>query len=470
MTEATNKPRGNLVALGVTQAVVSGSGFVAQVILARWLGPESFGVLGFIVSVTSVLAFAADLNLQVLLAREIAREPETAPRRLGTGLMTIGMTSAVAVALSVALVGLMDGRSYVLLAALVAGFALATAAIKNIVESALQGLRTMQPLMIANFVGRVVYLVATLGLVFAGFDVIGVFVALVIGPLVTSGMLLVWFRRNVGKLERDPISAVPARIRESIPFAMSGLFASVYLASDVLVIKAFWGDDEVGVYRAASLLLMQLGVLAVMLSRGIYPRLAQSLNDPVAAGADVAFTGRIIAVVAVPLGVGGALVGHDLLPLLVGEGYEAGILPFIVLMPILPIRFLNNLLGSSLSALNLQEARTKGAAIAAALNVGSNLAVVPFFGALGAAVTTLASDICLLLYQAWRLAPLVQKVAIWGPLLRLIPATLVMAGLVWVLGDIHVVVRIAVAGAGYGVVALLTRVVSLKDLRELRSI
>ncbi|MFK7930055.1 MAG: flippase [Myxococcota bacterium] len=461
---------GNVIALVLSQVVVSASGFVVQIVLARFLGPESFGLFGFIASVVSVLAFVADLNLQVLLAREVARDTPSAGAGLGNGLLTITFTSSLAVALSVALVGVLDGRPVALLAALFAGLALGTSAARSVVEAVFQGLQNMRPLVVANLVGRVIYLGATLALLALGFDVVGVFAASIIGPLLTAVVLIVLFIRRVGPIQLGPVVAVLPRIRETVPFLLGGLFTSVYLASDVLVIKAFHGDDEVGMYRAASLLLLQLGVVAVVINRALYPRVAKTLGSPEEARIEVAFGMKVLLAVSLPLGVGGLLVGDALLPFLVGVGYESGIPAFLVLMPLLPVRFLNNLLANALSALDQQKERTIGAGVAAGVNVVANLALVPFMGAFGAAITTVASDAVLLVFQAWRLSRSIGMIPFFWPTVRLLPALAALGLVVWLLPDLHVALRVLLGGVAYVVVAWGTGALTLADLRRIRRI
>lgn len=468
--DAAKPARGNLVALAITQILVSGSGLVIQILLARYLGRESYGTYAFLLSVTALFAFVADMNLQVLLARETARDHGRAARFLGTGLLTATLTSLVAVGLTVAYAAVGDGRGSVVFVAIFAGVALGTTAVQTVVEGVLQGLRRMQPFMVANLVGRTLYVVGTATLLLAGMDLVGVFIAQALGPLVTALILLRWFTRNVEPASIGSLREVGRLVRDAIPFSLNRLFGAIYLVSDVLVVKAFWDDGEVGTYRVATLLLLQLPLLAVMLNRGIFPKLARAVGDVDAAGAEVQFAARILLVVSVPMAVGGLMLAGPLLVLLVGDGYDSAVLPFAILMPLLPVRFVNNLLGNALSALNQQVMRTRATGYAAAVNLAANFAVVPFLGAFGAALTTLGTDTLLLVYQAVRLAPHARGVRIVGILGRLVLPTLAMAAVLWLTPDWHVLLRVLAGAIVYGLGSWALRAWRVSDLRALRSI
>jgi O-antigen/teichoic acid export membrane protein len=184
----------------------------------------------------------------------------------------------------------------------------------------------------------------------------------------------------------------------------------------------------------------------------------------------VALALRLLLAVSLPMAAGGLLVGRDLLVFLVGEAYLPGLLAFLVLMPLLPVRFVNNLLANALSALNLQEARTRGTGYAAAINLAANLAMVPFFGAFGAALTTLLTDVCLLVYQGIRIREVVHGVAVVSIVARLVAPLVVMVAVVAFMDGVHVVPRVAVGGVVYALLVVATGGVRLQDLRALRKV
>src|SRR5690606_10770449 len=64
-----------------------GVGFAVAVLLARYLGPERFGILSYAISVTAIFASAGHMGLAGLVVREVVREPHEVPKILGTTFM-----------------------------------------------------------------------------------------------------------------------------------------------------------------------------------------------------------------------------------------------------------------------------------------------------------------------------------------------------------------------------------------------
>src|SRR5690606_22796734 len=64
-----------------------GVGFAVAILLARYLGPERFGILSYAISVTAIFASAGHMGLAGLVVREVVREPHEVPKILGTTFM-----------------------------------------------------------------------------------------------------------------------------------------------------------------------------------------------------------------------------------------------------------------------------------------------------------------------------------------------------------------------------------------------
>jgi O-antigen/teichoic acid export membrane protein len=465
--QARKRPRGNLIALALAQVLVTGSGLLVQVLLARYLGTRIFGTYASILGVVGVVAFLADFNLSVLLARQVARAPEDAPDRLAAGLAAVGLLAWLPLVLTVSWMAITDGRPEVVLASAAAGVASGTLAVRTVTESVLQGLRRMQPFVAAQLVGRGLYVAGTAAALMGGLGLVGVFGAQALGPLAAAGVLLGWFLHRVGGLRWPGLGAVRRLVTDAVPFAANRAFGAIYIVSDLLVVSAFWPDEEVGLYRVASILILQLPLLASILNRGLYPRMSRQAGDPEGAGEVMGFALRILLVTSLPLAVGGMLVAGPLLDLLVGPDYAAAAPLLMVMLPILPLRFVNNMLGNGLSALDRQNDRTRGTFLVAVFNVATNLALVPFLGALGAAVTTVASEVLLLAWQVVRIRPVVGRVALAGPLLRILPGLVAMAAVVVVTAEAPVLARIGLGALGFALVGWVTRAWTLADVKGL---
>ncbi len=462
---------GNLGYLVIAQGIGALVAIIVQVYLARALGREGFGVFSFLVAIASLFAAVAQMNLQLLVARDVARAPEQAGAMLGRGLVTTAALSVLATAGIVVYVALFAGRPGLLLASALAGVALGARSLGVLAESVFQGLRRMGAVASATVISRAVLLAATVVAVSLGAGIPGVFGAQVASGLTALGVMGLVFHRRIGSIVwRTSTSEVRALIWAGRQYGLNQVFSAIYLSSDLLVLAAFRGDGDVGLYRAASLLVIQLPIVALVLNRAVYPRMARLVGDPRAAGAELALEVRLLLAVSLPIAVGGLCVAEPLLVYLVGDAYRAGTPAFLWLLGMVPLRFVNNALGNALSALDRQEARTRGVAVAAFLNLAANLVAVPIYGVVGAAVTTVLTEVVLFVWLARSLGDRVRDVP-WGePLLRAAAPTAAMALVVLAVPGWHVLARVAVGAALYVGLSWLSGAWRAADVRALRAL
>ena len=462
---------GNLVALVVMQAFRMASGLLINVMVMRGLGVEGFGVYGYVLTLVGLTSFASNMGMERLLKREIARDETRAGPMVATGLAATALLSLATGVFIVVWTLLVDGRAEVVGAGALAAVALAIQSIALVPVSAFHAVRRMGLGVGPNAVGRVVLVLATAAFLWAELGVMAVFAAQILDATLT--LIIVWrvYVQRIGTAGmRTAWSDVVDLVRTSVPFGLNALFVSIYLGVDVLLLGLMRDDTEVGIYRGAVMLLSLFPVVADTLSTGLYPRMARHLGHPDRAGAEMRFAARILLAISIPAAVGGVLTAEPVMVFLGGPAFAVSALPFMIMAPLLPLRYLNNGFGMALSALDQQEDRTRGAILAAVVNVGLNLVMIPRYGAVGAAAVTLATEVFLIGFMAWRLLPRITSLHLGETLLRVGVPAAVMAGVIAVLPPTHVLVTIAAGVGVYAVGALATGALRRTDLRDLRSV
>ena len=76
----------NMSWLLASQIIASVFGFIWTILLARYLGVNDYGILGFAISITSILNFLDDLGISTHIVRHIATDYDSAPKYLGNAL------------------------------------------------------------------------------------------------------------------------------------------------------------------------------------------------------------------------------------------------------------------------------------------------------------------------------------------------------------------------------------------------
>jgi O-antigen/teichoic acid export membrane protein len=465
------RPRGNLLALALTRVVIVLSGVVANVTLLELLPRDTFGAYRLIWATVVLATFAANLGLGHHVNAEVSRDPERAQKLVGLGLRTTLLLSA---ATSVALVGWFvltrPGEPEMWMAGGLAALTLAANATSQIVQGAIHGLRRMFLETSAILASRVVFVGSQVALAWAGFGLVELYAGRFVAAVVLWTALLWQFSRHVGRPEID---AEPGETRALLTagraFGATVLFSAISAQADTVMLGLLTSDTEVARYNAPAVVLLQLAFIANIFSRGFFPRIARLTGRADEAGREIVLLLRVLLVVSVPIAVGGVLVAEPLV-LLVREGaYADAALPFVLLVLAVPLRFVSNGFGFSLTALDRQPVRARLDMVGAVLNVSLNLVAIPLYGAVGAAATTLVTDLVILLLVGRALREVAVIRGVSGTLVRVCGAASVM-GVVVVLVPGHVFARVAAGAAVYGVASWAVGAWSRDDLRRLRRV
>ena len=73
----------NMSWLLVSQIIASICGFIWTILMARYLGVSKYGILGFGISLTGILAITLDFGISSHIVRSVATDYDSAPKYLG---------------------------------------------------------------------------------------------------------------------------------------------------------------------------------------------------------------------------------------------------------------------------------------------------------------------------------------------------------------------------------------------------
>jgi O-antigen/teichoic acid export membrane protein len=378
---------------------VSGIGVV--VLLARSGGPHSLGVVQFALTLTSLLPFF--YGVPTLLAREVARRPEDGRRwveagtlvslgfgALFTGLLAggallVGTSREVVLTVGIAALGMaFDGVARVQFAAFWAWERLSS-------ETWVTGLQ------------EAVYLAGTAAVLALGGGPVAALVVFTASRALgaVSGWVIVGRRLGGLPFPRMARGSLRPLLRQCTPFAIGDTLTLTNGRFDSVLLGVWVGPAAVGLYQAATNLVLHFNVIARSINRALYPRMGRAWPDrPDEFGRLRNLSIRIVALIAVPVTVGSLLLAPRTIDFLYGPSFEPVVLTYQLLIAVIPIRMAGNTISLSLAATNRQTLRTIAVAAAAGLNIGLNIFLIPRWSYLGAAIATMICETLLLLAYA----------------------------------------------------------------------
>lgn len=365
--------------------------FLAGVFVARRLGAEMFGVMTFGQAVVLYFNHLAACGTDLTGIREIAADPSRA-RTLAPSILFV--RTLVALGLFVILSASAMALLPPLEAAVVALFAATLFGHGPNPKFVLVGLSRPGPVAWSRSAGELLYAALVFVFVRERHDVVWVPWAQALGDIAAAALMLVWLRRMGFKLpvELDWRAARPLLVR-SFPLVINILLGLLIFNSDLLVLKFFRGNATVGWYSASYQLISFLINMAWAYSHSLLPALTQAPRE---GGERHALYQTSLAqsfAVTLPIAVGGALLAGPLIALVFGPKYEASGAPLAVLVSSVPFMVYKDVAMVAMIVSGRERAVLGMTAIAVVFNLAANLIVIPRFGMVGAACTTLATEI-----------------------------------------------------------------------------
>jgi O-antigen/teichoic acid export membrane protein len=215
-----------------------------------------------------------------------------------------------------------------------------------------------------------------------------------IAGLLALGLCLVWtfqvlHRREV-RLTRPSLSLFTGNLGYSIRGYVAAFFSFVALRLDLLLIQYLLGVKESGYYSVAVSLTDVLYMLPVTVGTILFPKLS-GMSDDVQRWKYSKKVVSIVAVLMIGIAIVALFAARPLIITLYGIAFEPAIAAFIWLLPGIVLLSVSSLLMNYLAAIGMPPVVMYSSALAALLNIGLNLKLIPVFGIVGASVSMTVS-------------------------------------------------------------------------------
>jgi O-antigen/teichoic acid export membrane protein len=262
---------------------------------------------------------------------------------------------------------------------------------------------------------------------------------------------------------------IPAILRIAWPFTITGALGLLLTTTDVLIVSWLRSASDVGIYSAAIRIIQIFYLVPTVIQFSTLPlfsRLAHKDND----GFRMVL-GRIIGVIfliSVPLALGGAILGTQIMRLVFGAAYASGGLSFKILMITMLVDYPAMVISNAIFAYNHQKSLIVSSAIAGFSNVGLDLLLIPRFGIAGSAVATLIAQIACNAYlwhamkkiNYFEVLPKLGKIAIAGVVMGIAVTILFFA-------HVNVLLNVFVGALVYGLLLAVMREPLLLELKNI---
>lgn len=467
------------------------AGLVVTAIIARWLAPEAMGTYSLVTFFFTMAAVLVNLGLITTTMKYMAESLGRADQReaggvLAFGLRQIGLNGALVTGLWLLVTPFIERAyaqhamgAYMGIAAMV----ILPAALMALFTAALQGLQRYGEVAVATAAYTTLLTIGTLFALALGGGITGLLVAMAVASAAAVGLYLRflhawqpgWWRHAVAIDRRTTMRRYSASLMVLIV-----LDAIVWQRSGVFFLGLWAVPADVAYYAMAfGLATMAMRLIPGTLVGLLIPSMSRSFGsgDLAQVAGTYRTAGRWMAVLALPVAVGGSVLGAALVSVLYGPAY----LP---MASVLGVLFASGALvmtfgfpaSSVLYAVEGQRHLVRVGLVTAGLYLLLATWLIPLHGAMGAAVATALAQVASLIPGAYFAGRMLGGVA---PAWRRFPATLAAAlamGVpVWAIAQalspaLALAVGVPVGAVVYALALWLFRALEPEDWRRITAV
>ncbi|MCD1296032.1 hypothetical protein CUJ83_13595 [Methanocella sp. CWC-04] len=384
----------NIRSLFFAQIVTMTAGIIMTMFIARTLGDANYGKLAFSQTFISLLIIFADLGLNTFATREISRYKELTDTYFKNIMIIKIILSIFTIILIASLINLLNYPADTVTIVYLIGISILLNNFSLFFRSIFRAYDKMEYEAFLNITTSVF----KLGLVFIvlhqGYGLIEIgyaFIAAEILNFVLSFIISIKkFTRP--KLDID-VSIWKDILIQAIPYGITVFIGLIYLKIDIVILSMIKGYAVVGWYEASCTIIYALVFIPTILNYAIFPvtsRLFITSRDSMKT-----VTERLLKysfIISVPILFTLIILSRDIILLIFGEKFESSILILQIMSLYISFRFVNYVLGNTLSSINKEPSRTFCAFIVATVNIALNVMLIPAFSYTGAAVTTVVTE------------------------------------------------------------------------------
>lgn len=387
----------NAAWLMADKVVRLGLGATVVLVSARLLGPEDFGRLSFATALAAIVGAVCTLGANPIVVRELVRRPADAPAIVDTTLFMLLASGCMGTLITLVLALWMQREDPVVLAATALigctiGFKSADA-FRFWFEARMEA----KPVVLVDNAVFGAFAVIKVAAVYWSRSVL-VLAAILVAESIAAALALATLhkvRSGLASRPRRNAAELAHLLRQCWPMALSAASVMLYMRVDQLMLAQMAGTHELGVYSAALKLSELWYFIPTAISTALLPRLIRMRDadvDEFHRTLSKVMRAMVLSAIAVAVVV---TVFRDLIINAVfGASYAQASTVLAIHVWTGVFVCLGVLSGSWYIIEGMQKSALARTIFGAGVNVLLNLALIPRFGAVGAAVATLAAQAC----------------------------------------------------------------------------
>lgn len=391
-----------------SQIITSVLAFVWTILIARYLGVSDYGIFGYAVSMSTMFAIICDLGMSTHIIRSVATDYNIVSKYLGNAIpLKLFLSIAYLVVIYIVLV-IFNQSWLVIYITLLFCLEMIIKNFMALLSGIFQAHEKGKYPAIANTILAVFTMILVIvGIVF-NWGLNGIAWAYIIANVIAISYTIYALREfiTVPKISFD-MDFWKKLLKWGTPFAITGIFSTVYYSIDVVMLEQMVSAYATGIYNATYKLINVLTLFYSIYTAVIFPVMSKQFkNEKSLLVASFEKSTKYLSMVTIPIAIACLFYSTDIIHFIYGYQYaDAGAVLSILIWTVCFL-FINGAASNELNASHKEYSVTKIYIVAAIFNVCLNLFLIPRYSYIGASIATVVSEILVLFLELYTLRKL----------------------------------------------------------------
>jgi O-antigen/teichoic acid export membrane protein len=388
----------NTIWLSVERVLRMVVALVVGVWVARYLGPQKFGILNYAQSLVVLVTAISTLGLDSIVTRSLVREPEKSSTILGTSFALRLIGAVAAIIMLTILVWSLALETNTRTIVFIISLSIALQSL-NVIDLYYQSISKSKFVVYGNFMASFVSSVVKVILILNNASLEAFAVTAILDQLLIVLGLVYFFQRHERSLFKWKVDTklMRAMLSQSWPLMFSGISIMIGMRIDQVMIGEMMDESEVGIYAVGVKLAEVFNFIPMVIAQSFFPKVIEMDFDSQRRKFIMLIRAIFWGLVALAVSVN--LVSHFAVDTLYGVAYHRSTTVVNVLIWAIPCTFLNIITTSLLLKVSQTRLIMLKQFTVTCINIALNIILIPRYGIVGAACATLVAESSLLLFE-----------------------------------------------------------------------
>ncbi|WP_207258423.1 flippase [Pseudomonas sp. FW305-70] len=371
------------------------SGVFVGIYVARYLGPDQFGALSYVLTISALLIGVSRMGMDSVLTRDLVQKPDRKKELMGTAFWIMTITAAICYALTATTIyNIQEDNETKLYALIVAGSTFFTSFL--VIDFYFQSQIQAKYSSLCKSTSLIITSSVKVALIFYKSNLIWFVVITALEQAILATFLIIVFSRTNLLTFFFKFNTQDAKemLTSCWPMVISSVAILIYMRIDQIMIRHMLGLREVGIYSAAAKLFDAWFLLPYTLTISLLPiisklkqenssfyklRLTQFFSM-------IIWTCMLVAIIT-------TFTSEYIIKLSFGDEYKEAALVLTIMMWTAVFSATGSVSARYFSAERMEKKIATRTIASAILNIILNFVLIPIYGIIGAAIATLTCTI-----------------------------------------------------------------------------